>query len=333
MNRRRFLASTSAAILAAPLLSRTAFVQESPFRTKYFSLPAGVGVHDVAPAADGSVWFTGQRNGTLGRLSPEDGSSKLVDLGKGAAPHGVIIGPDGAPWITEGGQNAIARVDPADHKVTLFRLPEKAAYANLNTAAFDRNGILWFTGQSGFYGRLDPKSGDLAVFKSPRGPGTYGITGTPKGDVWYASLAGSHIARIDIASGNATVVEPPTPRQGARRVWSDSGGRIWVSEWNSGQVSVHDPADASWKSFELPGEHPRTYAVYVDDKDKVWVTDFAANAILRFDPQTETFNAFPSDKSDANVRQLNGRPGQVWGGESGTDRLVVIQTTSRPIAG
>jgi virginiamycin B lyase len=123
MNRRRFLASTSAAILAAPFVSRRAFAQESPFRVKYFALPAGVGVHDVAPAADGSVWFTGQRSGTLGRLSPEDGSSKLVDLGKGAAPHGVTIGPDGAPWITEGGQNAIARVDPADHKVTLFRLP------------------------------------------------------------------------------------------------------------------------------------------------------------------------------------------------------------------
>jgi virginiamycin B lyase len=28
------------------------------------------------------------------------------------------------------------------------------------------------------------------------------------------------------------------------------------------------------------------------------------------------------------VRQLNGRPGEVWGGESGTDRLVVIQTVA-----
>ena len=40
--------------------------------------------------------------------------------------------------MTEGGQNAIARVDPGDHKVTLFRLPEKEAYANLNTAVFDK---------------------------------------------------------------------------------------------------------------------------------------------------------------------------------------------------
>jgi virginiamycin B lyase len=324
MNRRQFLISTSAAIAIALQPSRRGLAQENPFRAKYFPLPSDVGVHDVAPSASGSVWFTAQRNGALGRFEPEKASFRMVDLGKGSAPHGVIIGPDGAPWVTDGGQNAIARVDPGDHKVTLFRLPGKD-FANLNTAAFDRNGILWFTGQSGIYGRLDPKSGEPTVFKSPRGPGTYGITATPRGDIWYASLAGNHIAQIDIATGSARVVEPPTPHQGARRVWSDSKGRIWVSEWNSGQVSMHDPSDGSWKSWKLPGNHPSTYAVYVDNKDKVWVSDFSANAILRFDPQGETFNAFPSDKSDASVRQLAGRPGQVWGGESGNDRLVLIQ--------
>ena len=208
MNRRQFLKTSAAGILATPALARFADAQESPFRVKYYPVAAGMGSRDVTPAPDGTMWFCGQRNGTLGRLDPRDGSYKLVDLGKGAAPHGVIIGPDGAPWVTEGGQNAIARVDPGDHKVTLFRLPENEAYANLNTAVFDKNGIYWFTGQSGIYGRLDPKSGDMTVFKSPRGRGTYGMTITPKGDIWYASLAGNHIARIDPATGNATVVEP-----------------------------------------------------------------------------------------------------------------------------
>ena len=67
------------------------------------------------------------------------------------------------------------------------------------------------------------------------------------------------------------------------------------------------------------------YAVYVDDKDKVWLTDFVANAIVRFDPATEKFESFPSDKRGASVRQMLGRPGEVWGAESGTDRLVVVR--------
>lgn len=325
MNRRRFLAS-SAAILAWPAGLRPSRAQEGPFRTRYYPVTAGIGLHDVAPAPDGAVWFTGQGKGVLGKLDPRDGSFKTVSLGQGAAPHGVTIGPDGAPYITEGGQNAIARVDPIDFKVTLFRLPAKFAYANLNTGVFDKAGTYWFTGQSGVYGRLEPKSGNMTVFKAPKGAGPYGITVTPKGDIWYASLAGSYIASIDPATGNATVVQPPTANQGARRVWSDSRGRIWVSEWNSGHVSVHDPADGSWKTWKLPGEQPRAYAVYVDDKDKVWLTDFSANAIVRFDPTTEKFNAFPSDRPNANVRQLDGRAGEIWGCESGNDRLVLIQT-------
>jgi virginiamycin B lyase len=111
-------------------------------------------------------------------------------------------------------------------------------------------------------------------------------------------------------------------------VWSDSKSRIWVSEWNSGNVSMHDPADGSWKAWKLPGAGPRTYAVYVDEKDKVWLTDFGANAIVRFDPVSEKFDSFPSDMAGANVRQLAGKPGEVWGGESGTNRLVRIQTVA-----
>ena len=56
----------------------------------------------------------------------------------------------------------------------------------------------------------------------------------------------------------------------------------------------------------------------------MWLTDFAADAILRFDPRTETFTSLPSDKSGANVRQLAGRPGEVWGAESGTTRVVAV---------
>ena len=55
----------------------------------------GSGPHDVAPAADGTVWYSGQANGTLGRLDPSTGTVTEFPLGPGSAPHGVIVGPDG----------------------------------------------------------------------------------------------------------------------------------------------------------------------------------------------------------------------------------------------
>jgi virginiamycin B lyase len=293
---------------------------------KEFQLPSGSRPHDVAPAPDGGVWYTAQRRGALGRLDPVTGKVEQIPLGDGSAPHGVIVGPDGAPWITDSGLNAIVRVDPASGQVTRYPLPADTRDANLNTAAFDGDGVLWFTGQNGIYGRLNPATGDMKVFRAPEGRGPYGITATPDGDIYYASLAGSHIARIDTKTGEASVIEPPTADQGARRVWSDSRGRIWVSEWNSGQVSVYDPAKGNWRSWKLPGENPLAYAVYVDEHDKVWLSDFGGNALVRFDPETEKFDMRKHPRPEANVRQILGRTGEVWAPESGTDTLVMVRT-------
>jgi virginiamycin B lyase len=315
------LQTLACATLCLLLLARSAGVAE----VRYFNVPAGEHPHDVAPAPDGTVWYTGQHAGVLGRLDPKTGQVERVPLGQGSSPHGVIVGPDGAAWVTDAGQNAILRVDPSTKAVSLWALPAARTDANLNTAAFDGRGRIWFTGQSGIYGRLDPKTGNMAVWDAPKGIGPYGITATPGGEIYYVSLAGSFLGKPDLETGATSVIEPKTPGAGTRRVWSDSKGRLWVSEWNAGNLSSYDPAARSWTVHKLPGDEPHAYAVYVDAEDKVWVSDFAANAILEFDPESESFQSFPSDREGAAVRQLNGRPGEVWGAESGADRLVVIR--------
>lgn len=298
-----------------------------PVVIQSYALPDGGGSpHDVAVGADGIVWYTAQRDGKLGRLDPVTGQIDLIPLGAGAAPHGVIIGADGAPWITEGGTNAIVRVDPQTRRVKRWPLPTSRGNVNLNTASFDKQGRIRFTGQGGVYGRLDPRTGDMAVWDAPRGRGPYGITTSPHGGVFFASLANNYIAQVDPDTGSATVIEPPTKNQGARRVWSDSRGRIWVSEWNAGNVSRYDPKSGGWRTWKLPGAQPHAYAVYVDDKDIVWLSEWSSNAIVRFDAETEKFDVFPSDRRGANVRQILGRPGEVWVPESGADRLRVIRT-------
>lgn len=318
-----------AAALLAFLLPLAAHAQEKvpQVSVQEYTVPPGHRVHDVwaDPAPDGPVWISAQGSGNLGILDPKSGKLMFVPLGPGSSPHGVIASADGAPWLTDGGQNAIVRVDPTTRAVKVWKLPEGAGYANLNTAIFDAKGIHWFTGQSGVYGSLDPRSGEMRVFDAPRGRGPYGIHVTPDGSVYYASLAGSHIARIDGTTGKATVIEPPTPRQGARRVWSDSKGNIWVAEWNSGQLSRYTPGSGAWKAWKAPGEDPKVYAVYVDETDKVWASEWSAQVMLRFDPATERFETFKSSSARPNVRQIHGRRGEVWTPESGADNIVVYR--------
>ncbi len=83
-----------------------------------FSVPSGSQPHDVAPAKNGSVWYTAQGSGELGLLEPATGKTHHISLGQGSAPHGVIVGPDGFPWITDGGLNAIVRVNPETEEVS-----------------------------------------------------------------------------------------------------------------------------------------------------------------------------------------------------------------------
>jgi virginiamycin B lyase len=295
-------------------------------RVQEYPVPPGSHPHDVAPAPDGRVWYTAQATGELGILDPATGETRHIKLGSGSAPHGVIAGPDGAAWITDGGLNAIVRVDAVTEQVRTFPLPPERPSANLNSAAFDARGLLWFTGQNGIYGKLDPASGQMEVFDAARGRGPYGIATAPDGTVYFASLAGSYVGRIDIETGAATILEPPTTGQGARRVWPDSQGRVWVSEWNAGNVALYDPASEQWREWHLLGEQPKPYAVYVDERDVVWLSDFGANALVSFDPVNEAFETFTLPSSPANVRQILGRPGEVWGAESGVDKLVVIRT-------
>ena len=89
---------------------------------------------------------------------------------------------------------------------------------------------------------------------------------------------------------------------------------------------MYAPADGSWQEWPLPGDAPTPYAVYVDEQDQVWLSDFGGNALVRFDPASETFAVFPLPSPGANVRQILGRPGEVWGAESGVDKLIVIRT-------
>jgi len=185
--------------------------------------------------------------------------------------------------------------------------------------------VHWFTGRNGIYGRLDPRSGEMKIFDAPKGRGPYGIHATPDGVVYFASLAGSYVGRIDAASDAVTVLEPPTKGQGARRVWSDSKGVIWISEYNSGNLSRFDPMTNSWNSWKAPGDRPRVYAVYVDEEDRPWVSEWIAQVMMRLDPRTETFESFKSSSGTANVRQIHGRKGEIWTPESAADKIVVYR--------
>ena len=299
-----------------------------------YPVPPGAGLHDAVPDGNGWVWYTARARGgggLLGGVKPATGETAQVPLGETSLPHGVIMGPDGNVWVTDTGLNAVVRADRKTLKPTFYKVPRPAV--NLNTATFDKRGILWFTGQAGTIGRLDPKTGEMKVFDAPRGRGPYGIATAPDGKVYFASLGGSYLGRIDGDDGAITVLDPPTPKSGVRRVWADSKGSIWVTEYNVGQLARYETATGKWTEWRMPGEKPRPYAVYVDTRDHIWLSDHALgggpaaggnDSLVHFDPNTETFTTV-TNPAPLRVAQLGGTRGEVWGADRNRGRVIVVR--------
>jgi len=72
------------AVLILPLVMQSLSARAAD--AKYFLVQAGDHPHDVAPAPDGTVWYTGQRAGVLGRLDPKRGASSGFRLGRALRP-------------------------------------------------------------------------------------------------------------------------------------------------------------------------------------------------------------------------------------------------------
>jgi virginiamycin B lyase len=57
----------------------------------------------------------------------------------------------------------------------------------------------------------------------------------------------------------------------------------------------------------------------------VWASDFGSNSLVRLDPVLGVIDVFPLPHDPGNVRQILGRPGEVWAAESAADSVLLIR--------
>ncbi|MDU1809354.1 MAG: ABC transporter substrate-binding protein, partial [Bradyrhizobium sp.] len=120
--------------------------------------------------------------------------------GEGARPRAIVSDESGNAWVLDSGLNAILRIGGERLGSERFPLPAKAAPAGLESAVFDDDGRLWFTGSRGFHGRLDPARRLVEVWPSPQGKAANGII-CPTGPVTAAEqlAAGNPIREVALA--------------------------------------------------------------------------------------------------------------------------------------
>ena len=86
---------------------------------KRFEIEEGTNPHSINVDSNGIVWYTGNRNGRIGRLDPNGGVLRIIMTGEAKDPHTHVFDGKGNMWFTSQGSNRIGRLNMKTEKVDL----------------------------------------------------------------------------------------------------------------------------------------------------------------------------------------------------------------------
>jgi virginiamycin B lyase len=285
--------------------------------------------HDPLAAADGAIWYTGQRASLLGRIDPESGAireypTSIPDSG----PHGLVADTAGNIWFTANYAGYIGKLDPATGVITAYRMPEERA-RDPHTAVFDQHGMLWFTVQgANFVGRLAPPSGEVRLVELPAAHSLpYGIVVSSRGVPFFAEFGANRIGRID--PDTLGIREYGLPNAGARprRLAITADDAIWYTDYARGYIGRLDPGSGATREWASPGGAVSLPYGITALNDVIWYSESGVrpNTLVRFDPRTEKFQSWAIPSGGGVVRNMMPtRDGRLVLAESGEGKLALV---------
>jgi hypothetical protein len=123
-----------------------------------FSLPSKGTPNEIAPGADGSLWFTLWDGNRIGRITPWGKVKEFAVPTSNSGPGGITLGPDANLWFAEEKGNKIARITESPRPRLRLRPDSGSPGASVR---------IWATG-FGAFERLkvsyrDPRTGTCGV--------------------------------------------------------------------------------------------------------------------------------------------------------------------------
>ncbi len=318
---------------ALPKVGHTAKL--SPAEVREYPAGAVTGFyHDVA-VASGRAWIADYFGNVLYGVDVKTGDVKQWDIpvqvpaGKPGGAHQIDTTADGQLWITFTKFNAVMRFDPKAETWKTFTGFEPGSSVQYFVVDADRHiyrdagGGIWVTHFSReILSRLDPATGDVTVFETPRtahlpeaGVHLYAGVADSQGRIWYTETHGNRLGVLDPSTRKAEEWEMTEPFVGPKRLAIDPDDVLWIPELATGKISVYDTKTRKFTdrlSLPIPGDFP--YGVRRDRfTGDLWVTGSGSDSLYRLDPKTKTFDIFRLPRRGAYTRTVSFTPdGGIW---------------------
>jgi virginiamycin B lyase len=242
--------------------------------TKTFAewdLPEGTKPHGLVADEKGTIWMTGNGNGTLLEVPFEGGKPGRMTAHKapsGGSPHTIIFDGRDALWFTNQSAHKVTRFDRATKKMTEFATRD-GPYG----LALDRGGNVWFCQASGQrVGRIDAQTGQVSELDLGRGSHPRRIAAAPDNTLWVVRYGDGKLTHIDAGTGKIikTYDMPAGPRGNPYAVTVDGAGKVWANEIGTDTVALLDPAAGKFRVFELPTKNEGIRKMIVDGAGRLW---------------------------------------------------------------
>lgn len=222
---------------------------------KKYELDPGTNPHNCIVDAQGMVWYSGNRNGTIGKLDPKTGGLTRYPIPDSTVrdPHTMIFDKQGNIWFTAQQSNAIGHLDVKTGKFRIVKPP---------------------------------------LPEGRRSTNPYGIVLDSKGRPWVNLFATNLIATVDPTTFELTTY--PLAHEGTRnrRIAITSDDKVFYVDYARGYVGKFDPVTKKVSEWMLPGgAKSLPYGMTSDDRDRIWIAETGSqpNRLVGFDPKTEKF--------------------------------------------
>ena len=208
---------------------------------------------NITPGPDGSLYFTEQLAGKIGRITTSGVITESPLFPSNCQPYDITTGPDGALWFTEANSNKLGRID---------------------TSLTITNEYLLLTNFAGF---------------TTDNPG--GLIVGPDGNFWYTDPPASCITQVifPIANGLTNAVTgtqffTPTTNSFPRRLATGADSNIWFGEF----VGNYPAFQNNIGKFIFPA--PLSIQFTFPNVVVSWTTNITTNYVLQTNSDLTTTN-------------------------------------------
>jgi streptogramin lyase len=276
---------------------KTGKVSEYPLPVIKTGFP--IGTLDLETDKAGNIWIAMMYQGGVARFDKKTETFqtwKVPQEWQTDATQQAFLTPtasdvDGKVWVKNSDRAQILRLDPATGKwenLGSFKDPNNnRTITSYGIPADHENNLYLLDFSSSNIGRLDAKTGQLTVYRSPI-PNSRPRRGRVDAEsrLWFAEYGGNAIGMLDPKTEKVQNWVLPTPWAQPYDVVTDKNGEAWTGSMLSDRVSRLDPKTGEIVEYLMP-RNTNIRRVFVDNSTNpvtFWTGNNHGASIVKVEP-------------------------------------------------